>query len=137
MKGISYFFFYTYIGLVVAAGFWGAFIDPKIDYSILFRFDIAELSEGIRNDMLSQYRFLRAIELGFGVFAFVFVKEIFSEKKFNQLFLFTMFSGILARVTGILIDGSPSSLMYFFLIYEGVGLILIFFYSRKKIYASS
>jgi len=136
MKAISYFFFYTYIGLVVVAGFWGAFIGPKNDYSLLFNFDIAELNERIRNDMLSQYRFLRAIELGFGTFAFLFVKEIFSDKKFNKLFLFIMLSGIMARVTGILIDGSLSPLMYFFLLYEVIGLILIFFYSRKKIYAS-
>ena len=91
MKLANYFFYYVYIGTVVIAGFWGAFINPYFDYKLLFHLNVHDLPEYTRTNMLSQYRFLRAIELGFGIFAIVFVRNIFSDKKFNQLFLFIGF----------------------------------------------
>ena len=74
MRSANYFFYYTYIGLVIAAGFWGAFINPYFDYRLLFDFDTQSLPDFQRINMMSQYRFLRAIELGFGLFSILFVK---------------------------------------------------------------
>ena len=133
MRSVNYFFYYTYIGLIVLAGFWGAFINPGIDFRLLFQFDIHSLADFQRINMMSQYRFLRAIELGFGIFSLIFVKNIFSEKKFNRLFIFIMLAGVLSRIISVIMDGSPGTLMYFFLVYESVGLIVIFFYTRKLI----
>lgn len=134
MKWISYFFFYTYIGLVIIAGFWGAFINPYFDFKALFDLETSTLNEYQRINILSQYRFLRAIELGFGIFAVLFVKNIFSDHKFNLLFLLIMASGILARLVSWSVDGMPSFLMLFFMIYELIGLLIIIVYSRNKIY---
>ncbi|MEO8146685.1 MAG: DUF4345 family protein [Bacteroidia bacterium] len=133
MKFANYFFYYGYIGTVILAGFWGAFLNPYFDYRLLFHFDTQALPDYERINMLSQYRFLRAIELGFGLFAVLFVKNIFTEKKFNILFLIIMSSGILARVTSIIFDGLPSGLMFFFGGFELVGVVTIFFYSRKLV----
>jgi hypothetical protein len=133
MRSANYFFYYTYIGLVIVAGFWGAFINPYFDYRLLFNFDIHTLPDFQRINMVSQYRFLRAIELGFGIFSILFVKNIFSEIKFNRLFIFIMGAGVLSRIISIVIDGSPSGLMYFFLAFELVGITVISFYSRKLI----
>ncbi len=134
MKKVSYFFFYTYIGLVVLAGFWGAFINPKWDFEFLFNFRIDDLYDFERINILSQYRFLRAIELGFGIFALTFFKQIFSEKKFNFLFLTIMGLGILARVASWIWDGNPGLLTKFFLFYEAIGWMVIFFYSKTTIF---
>ena len=133
MRSANYFFYYTYIGLVIIAGFWGAFINPGFDYRLLFDFDVQSLPDFQRINMISQYRFLRAIELGFGIFSILFVKNIFSEKKFNTFFIFTMSAGVLARITSIVMDGSPSLLMYFFLGFELIGVLVIYFYSLKLI----
>jgi hypothetical protein len=133
MRAANYFFYYAYIGLVIVAGFWGAFINPDFDYRLLFHFDIHTLPDFQRINILSQYRFLRAIELGFGIFSILFVKNIFSERKFNRLFIFIMGAGVLSRITSILMEGSPSGLMYFFLGFELVGVTVIYFYSRKLI----
>ncbi len=133
MKQLSYFFFYTYIGLILLAGFWGAFGLPRLDHLWLFNFDTDTLPEESRINMLSQYRFLRALELGYGLFAVIFTKEIFTEKKFNTLFLLIMFSGVLARVVSLVMEGSPSRLFYFFLIYELTGVIVIYLYTRKTV----
>ena len=131
MKFISYFFFYTYIGLVCLAGFWGAFFRADLDFLLLMGLDTNTLTEDIRINLLSQYRFLRALELGFGLFAFFFTKEIFTQKKFNTLFLIIMASGILARLASLLYEGSPSGMMYFFLVYEIIGWLFIYLYTRQ------
>ena len=137
MKLANYFFYYVYIGTVIIAGFWGAFINPYFDHRLLFHLNAHDLPDYSRINMLSQYRFLRAIELGFGIFAVVFVRDIFSDKKFNGLFLFIMASGICARVVSIIAEGSSSVLMYSFLIFELAGVIIIFLYSQKQVYRMS
>ncbi len=133
MRTANYFFFYCYIGLVILAGFWGAFIFPEYDFRLLFDLDISSLPDFQRTNLMSQYRFLRAIELGFGIFAILFIKNIFTEKKFNRIFLFIMSAGVLSRIVSIVVDGSPSEMMYFFLAFEMIGLTFIFIYSQKLI----
>jgi len=131
MNWISRFFFYTYVGLVVAAGFWGAFINPHFDFKLLFQLDTMELEENVRINLLSQYRFLRALELGFGLFSLRFVKQIFNDKTFNTLFLVIMFSGILARIVSMIADGIPGFMHLFFLSWESLGLVIIYLHTRK------
>lgn len=133
MKLLSYFFFYTYIGLVLLAGFWGAFLGAGYDQQLLFDLDIGALEETTQANVLTQYRFLRAMELGYGLFAVVFRKEIFTLKKFNILFLGIMMAGVLARVVSLIFDGSPNWIFYFFMIYEAIGAAIIYMYSRKEI----
>lgn len=131
MKLLKNFFFYTYVGLVILAGAWGAFFNPNLDFRYLFDLDTGSLSTYTQINMLSQYRFLRALELGFGVFAILFYKEIFSVKKFNGLFLAIMGFGILARAVSWIMDGTPSGLFIFFFAYEAAGWGIIYLYSRK------
>lgn len=131
MKRIALAMFRGYIGLVCAAGFWGAFINPWFDHRWLFHMDVRALPEFERINMLSQYRFLRALELGFGLISISFVKEIFSQRVFNRLFLLSMGAGILARLTSIAFDGMPGGWMWAFLVYEFFAWWLIFFSTRR------
>ncbi|WP_373521931.1 DUF4345 family protein [Aquiflexum sp.] len=133
MKKASYFFFFTYIGLVVLAGVWGAFIYPSWDFEMMFNLNLVQLPDFERINLLSQYRFLRALELGFGLFSFLFVKEIFSDFKFNRVFLTIMGLGILARIFSWVFDGKPSYLTMFFMFYEAIGWMVIFSFSYSKI----
>jgi uncharacterized membrane protein len=132
MKFAAYFFFYCYIGLVLIAGFWGAFLGTDFDHQMLFNLDTGTLAEYTRTNMLSQYRFLRAMEFGYGLFAITFRKEIFSIPKYNRLYLAIMLAGVLARVVSLVDEGSPSLLFYFFLVFEFIGVIVIYLYFKKK-----
>jgi hypothetical protein len=132
MKFTAYFFFYGYIGLVLLAGFWGAFVGADFDHRLLFNLDTSTLESDTRTNLLSQYRFLRAMEFGYGLFAILFTKEIFSIKKFNILYLAIMSAGVLARIVSIVDDGSPSALFYFFLIFEFIGVVVIYLYFQMK-----
>ncbi|MTI23155.1 DUF4345 domain-containing protein [Fulvivirga sp. RKSG066] len=136
MKFLANFFFFTYIGLVVLAGFWGAFVNPEFDFRMLFKLDTDTLTSYSQINLISQYRFLRALELGYGIFSLMFYREIFTEKKFNYLYLWIMLSGALARIVAIAIDGMPSTLFMFFLIYELLGVIVIFAYTNRQIKTS-
>jgi len=133
MKALAYFFFFTYIGLVAVAGFWGAFINPVWDFNFLFLLDTKSLNDFQRINLLSQYRFLRGLELGFGIFSFYFFKKIFSEIAFHKLFLTIMGLGILARIASWFFDGNPGLLTKFFLFYEAVGWCFILAYGKLKI----
>lgn len=135
MKAINYFFFYTYIGVFILAGFWGAFISPVYDFKLLFHQDINAFSDSFRINLLNQYRFLRAVEMGFGLFALLFTQEIFTIEKFNTLFLLVMGAGIISRLISFVADGYPNAIMFFFLGFELIGFIFISTYSRSQISA--
>jgi hypothetical protein len=133
MRLANYFFYYSYVGLVAVAGFWGAFVYPEFDFRLLFKLETETLSEFQRINLLSQYRFLRAIELGFGLFAILFVKSIFSKKPMNRLFIFIMSAGVLARIISMVAEGVPSGLMLLFLAWELAGVVVISIYSQNLI----
>jgi Domain of unknown function (DUF4345) len=126
----AWFFFSTYVGVLIVAGIWGAGFAP-LDMSKLLGVDLGLLPRESARNLLSQYRFLRAIELAFGVFAVQFRGQIFNTKAYCALFLFGMSAGISGRLLGLAIDGRPSPIMIFFALYEILGLIVIGTYSRR------
>lgn len=134
MKGLSRLIFYSYAGLAVAAGFWGAFGSPRMDFGILFHLPVDSLDHYARVNLVDQYRFLRAIEFGFGLFCLFLVREIFSVPRYNLLFLATMTAGTCARIVSLVRDGTPSDAMCFFLGFELAGILIISVYSYREIY---
>ena len=132
LKGSAYLFFYGYVLTLIAAGAFGLVL-ARLDARYLLGLDLSQLTPLTAATTLSQYRFLRAIELGFGVIAFTFRNEIFHDRTFNRLFLVIMACGIAGRVLGVVIDGTPSLPMFFFLTFELVGIALIFAYTRSTV----
>jgi hypothetical protein len=132
LKGSAYVFFYGYVLTLIAAGAFGLLL-ARLDARYLLGLDLTHLSPLTAATTMSQYRFLRAIELGFGVIAFTFRHEIFRDRIFNRLFLVIMACGIAGRVLGFAIDGMPSVAMLFFLAFELVGIVLIFAYTRTSV----
>ena len=135
MRVVTYFFFYTYVGLLILAGAWGVWF-ATVDTKFLFHMDVKVLEPRSAASVVSQYRFLRAVEFGFGMFAFLFRREIFQRRAFNRLFVGTMAFGVWARVLSLVLDGRPYAAFDFFAGYELVGLILILSYSRRTLEAS-
>ena len=103
MKWLSNIFFYGYVFLLIVAGAWGACFAAQLDHNVLFNLDVQTLAPKTAASLLSQYRFLRAIEFGFGIFAFLFRREIFSNPKFNRVFLATMLLGVVARIISFIL----------------------------------
>jgi hypothetical protein len=130
MTRVGRLLFYGYVLLLVVAGLWGAVFAVR-DVRLLSGFDPGRLPVEQSAALLSQYRFLRAIELGFGIFALVYRKQVFEVRAVNLAFLTVMGLGIAARVLGFVLDGSPSALMVFFAAYEAVAIVSIFLATRS------
>ena len=132
MKFLAYLLFYAYVITLILAGVWGVFF-ARIDHRLLFHLDIHTLAPVTAASLVSQYRFLRAVEFGFGMFSIVYRREIFTLRAFNRLFLATMSFGIVARIVSLILDGQPFWIFYLFLATEFVGVILIYLYSRRTL----
>lgn len=132
MKLLAYLLFYGYVILLIVAGAWGVFF-ARFDHQLLFHLDLHALAPVTATSMVSQYRFLRALEFGFGMFSIIYRHEIFTSRAFNRLFLATMAFGVAARIISLIFDGRPFPIFYFFLASEFAGIILIYVYSRRTL----
>ncbi len=129
MKVVTYGLFGGYVITLILAGAWGVFF-ATIDHRVLFHLDVQSLARVPAASLVSQYRFLRAIEFGFGMFSAVYRRQIFTERTFNRLFLGVMGLGVAARFVSLLLDGRPFPVLNFFLVYELVSIIFIYWHSR-------
>ncbi len=101
------------------------------DHRVLLECDLARLDPLAQACVLSQYRFLRAVEAGFGGFALLYRQEIMRQRLFNRLFLGTLAFGVVARLISLPLDGRPSWVFFVFLAEELLALVTIRAYSRK------
>lgn len=137
MKPINNFSFYFYcLFLVIIGGVLGLIV-PKwapLDFEVyattIFRTNIDHASMA---SAINQYRFMKSMEFGFGLFGLLFRKEIYTVKKFNYYFLGIMILGTLMRVLSNLTDGVPRPAYIFFSVLEFVFWIIIFLYSRQTL----
>ena len=132
MKFLTYALFYGYVLLLIVAGAWGVFF-ARVDHQMLFRLDARTLPPATAASLVGQYRFLRAMEFGFGMFSIIYRHEIFTSRAFNRLFLSTMAFGVIASLVSLAFDGRPFPVFYFFLACELAGVILIYIYSRRTL----
>jgi hypothetical protein len=135
MKALSWIFFFGYAGSLLVFGGLGTFT-AHIDHRLLFHINPSGLPQLAAASILSQYRFLRAIECGFGLFALCFRREIFTQTLLNRVFLGTMFFGVTARFISLVWDGPPYPIFYFFFGSELIGGIVILLYTRKVFFGS-
>jgi uncharacterized protein DUF4345 len=129
MKTFTYVLFYGYIVTLILAGAWGVFF-ATLDHRLLFHLDVRLLARVPAASLVSQYRFMRAIECGFGMFSVIYHREIFTVRAFNRLFLGTMAFGVAARFVSFILDGRPFPVFYVFLAWELIGIVFIYVYSR-------
>jgi hypothetical protein len=132
LRTASLVFFFAYVATLIAAGAWGI-VGARLDLPILLRLHVGVLPHRAAANLLSQYRFLRALELGFGLFALLYWKLIYSVRSYNRLFLATMGYGVAARLLSLAADGLPSVWMYAFLGWELVGVVLVFLATRGSV----
>lgn len=132
MKILAYGLFYGYVGLLIVAGAWGI-VGARLDQRLLFGLSLETLEPATAASLLSQYRFLRAVECGFGLFAILYRVEIFTVPAFNRLFLTTMALGVVSRIISLAVDGASRPVFYFFLSTEAIGVVAVYSHSRKTL----
>jgi type IV secretory pathway VirB6-like protein len=121
--------FFGYAATLVLAGAWGA-VAARLDFSLIIGLEPSDIPNDAEADLLNHYRFLRALELCFGLFAIVYWRRIFEERTANTIFLTAMAAGVSARLIGIAVDGTPSLMVFSVVAWEVAGLIVIFLATR-------
>jgi hypothetical protein len=81
-------------------------------------------------DVVSTYRFLRALELCFGVVALSYWRRIFAERTPNVIFLAAMAAGVAARLLSLAVEGWPGLLIGGVIAWELAGVVVIFLATR-------
>lgn len=125
VRWAAFVLFYGYVLLLIVAGGWGMLFGD-VDQWWLLGMDLGVVEdEQVQANVLTQYRFLRAIELGFGLCAFRYRHEVFGAEGFYGLFLAIMALGVVARLVSILIDGWPNPIFLGFMALEAAGVAAI------------
>ena len=124
--------FWGYVAMLVCVGASGIVI-AAWELPTVFDVHLDSLSPVERATMTSQYRFLKGMELAFGVYGVAYWREIFSSRKANMVFLSGLSCGVTARLLSIVLDGWPSPIFLAFLLLELACGVVVFLYSRRTL----
>ncbi len=94
----------------------------------VFGLDIAALDLHVRATFLNQYRFLKAVELGGGLFCLFSRGSILAGGPIGKVFLALVGGGVVARSLAWVIDGRPSWPFLAFLALEALVFVVTVLY---------
>jgi len=117
-------FFWGYALMLVGVGASGALMAPW-ELRTVFDVPLDGFADPVQATLLNQYRFLKAIELAFGIFCLVYRREIFDRTSAHRVFLAGLFAGVAARLGSWLIDGTPKPVFLLFAALELVTGLLV------------
>ena len=132
MRILTTILFYGWSGALLVLGGLGVFTG-RWEVSTLFKIDLEGMGLEAKANLLNQYRFLKAIEFGFGLFCFVFRKEIFRVPRFNRLYVSIVFLGACARALAIALEGWPHWAFIIVTILEFATGFAVVIYSRRTL----
>jgi hypothetical protein len=132
MRILAKFLFYGWSGALLVLGGLGVFTGAWEIRSI-FQIDLEGMGREATANLLNQYRFLKAVEFGFGLFCFVFRNEIFRLLVFNRLFVSVVFLGAAARALSIVLEGWPHWGFIGVTLLEFLTGIVVVIYSRQTV----
>ncbi|HEY5366930.1 MAG TPA: DUF4345 family protein [Casimicrobiaceae bacterium] len=107
MNVLARIFFWGYSLMLTGVGASGILI-ARWELAKVFGVPMATLGNVAAATLLNQYRFLKAVELAFGIFCIAFRSEIFRTTTAHRVFLAGVFAGVVARLGSWIVDGKPS-----------------------------
>jgi hypothetical protein len=132
MTRLNYLLFYGWSGALLVLGGLGVFTGAW-ELKSIFQIDLAGMGREATANLLNQYRFLKAIEFGFGLFCFMFRREIFRSLVFNRLFVSIVFLGAAARALSIAVEGWPHWGFVGITVLEFLTGFVVWAYSRRTV----
>lgn len=118
MRRLAQVFFWGYTAMLLGVGFSGMFI-ARWELTTVFSLPLVK-GTVLTATLSSQYRFLKAMEFTFGLFCATHFREIFRPGPEHNLFLTGVFAGVIARLLGWGLDGTPQIA---FVIFAGLELV--------------
>ncbi|HEV7669196.1 MAG TPA: DUF4345 family protein [Thermoanaerobaculia bacterium] len=132
LKTLALISFYSYVAALFVLGTAGLFA-PNQELTALYsvRFDATGADPMDQRDqlvLLHQYRFLKGLAIGFGIFCVTFRREILAGGTHARVFLATLFLGTFGRLVSAWIDGRPPKWLISFTFSELIFGLLILAY---------
>ncbi|HEX4951794.1 MAG TPA: DUF4345 family protein [Thermoanaerobaculia bacterium] len=122
--------FWSYVVALFVLGAAGVlFPEPELD--ALYQAQLGGLDE-TREVLLHQYRFMKGIVIGFGIYCWTFRREIFQPGVHHRIFLATLFLGAGARLLSWGLDARPHERLLSFTVSELIFGLLILAYVQAS-----
>ena len=131
MRTLTLLLILAYAATCIVAGLSGIFAAPA-EMHLLYHFDPRTVPGLETADLMSQFGFIKAMELGLGLFIIARLGPILEGGGERRLFAFIVFAGLLARVIAWLRHGEPSTLFLVFLVVEAVLLLCLLIGGRSE-----
>jgi hypothetical protein len=106
-----------YSAMLVAIGAAGIFT-ARWELATIFGIDPSAWPAAAAPTMLNQYRFLKSVELGAGLFCLAYRSKILAGTRASAVFLAIVGLGVAARTWSWIVDGRPGALFIAFLTLE-------------------
>lgn len=131
MDRLAHVFFWGYDLMLVGIGASGMLV-AGWELPTVFAVDLGALGEVQRATLLNQYRFLKALELAFGLFCLAYRHEIFTEPRALWVFLAGLSAGVAARLGSWAFDGTPRPVFIVFAALELATGVLVWLAFRQR-----
>lgn len=115
---------FCYSAMLVVVGAVGIFT-PRWEFASIYGIDSSMWSLATQATMFNQYRFLKSVELGAGLFCLAYRQAILSGERAAALFLALVLLGVSARSIAWIVDGRPAPLFIAFLVLEALVFIAV------------
>lgn len=106
MATLARVFFWGYVLALIGVGASGMLIAPW-ELRTLLDVPLDSMPDSAQATLFNQYRFLKALELAFGLFCVTYRREIFRLTPAHRIFLAGLLAGVAARLGSWAIDGTP------------------------------
>lgn len=123
--------FWGYALTLVGIGLTGV-LAAQWELPAVFSVNLDAMDPLQRATLLNQYRFLKGIELAFGMFCLAYRREIFSRRRDLRVFLAGLFAGVAARLGSWIVDGTPQTMFLAFMALELLAGVLVWRVARRR-----
>ncbi|WP_174874903.1 DUF4345 domain-containing protein [Vogesella oryzae] len=131
MQSLARIFFWGYALMLVGIGASGMLV-AGWELPTVFAVDLPAMGEPQRATLLNQYRFLKALELAFGLFCLAYRRDIFGQPRALCVFLAGLSAGVAARAGSWLADGMPRPIYLVFMALELATGVLVWLAARRR-----
>lgn len=134
MATLARLFFWGYALMLVGVGASGMLV-AGWELPTVFAIDLNAMGDPQRATLLNQYRFLKAVELAFGIFCIAYRREIFLRPRDLHVFLGGLSAGVAARLGSWIVDGRPHLAFIVFMALELATGVLVWIAARQERHA--
>lgn len=122
---------FGYAAMLVVVGAVGI-VSARWEFGAVYGIDSSAWSPDTQATMLNQYRFLKSVELGAGVFCLAYRKSIMNGGLAATVFLTIVALGVCARSFAWIVDGRPATAFIVFLLLEALVFVAVVLQLRMK-----